>query len=46
MKQDVFVIHYAPGGNKVRSQGQFVAIWKGIISWVCIPNMKFLYFTV
>ena len=37
---------YAPGGNKGQSQGHKVidldVIWKGIISGVCMPNLKSL----
>ena len=51
--QGVFVKHYAHGGNKVWKKAIFSTkvkvkvihlgvIWKGIISWVGMPNMKSL----
>ena len=48
--QGVFVKHYAPCGNKVKIQGRsqghkvidFGVDWKGIISGVCMPNIKSL----
>ena len=44
----IFVKHYAPDSNKVQKAIFYVNvidpadIWKGIISWVCMPNMESL----
>ena len=48
--QGVFVKHYAPGGNKVQKaifSFKVKGHWcEGIISGVCMPNMKSLSHTV
>ena len=40
-------LQYAPGGNKVKKKViDLGVIWKGIISEVCMPNMKYQSLTV